>query len=187
MHHGRSRRIGRARSSGYTVNRDFTVMSRTDLLPGAGPVLSLRQALYRAGRDFTGGFTRLAFEMVLEQDTLQKKLNLDEERRWLNPDELEEVIRLTADPRLLDALMRPAGAVWYRPEPVPATREALKAVGKLLEEAGEFVSTLHSGTADNVWELHEVQLLEQRGMDVVRQVLAITAGARKAMEGTVHG
>ncbi|MCU1722412.1 phage regulatory CII family protein [Pseudomonas sp. 5P_5.1_Bac1] len=162
-------------------------MSRTDLLPGAGPVLTLRQALYRAGRDFTGGFTRLAFEMVLDQDTLQKKLNLDEERRWLNPDELEDVIRLTSDPRLLDALVRPAGAVWYRPEPVPATNEALRAVGKLLDEAGEFVGTMHDGAADNIWELHEVQLLEQRGMDVIRQVLAIMAGARKAMEDGAHG
>jgi threonine/homoserine/homoserine lactone efflux protein len=92
-------------------------MSRTDLLPDAGPVLPLRQAIYRAGRDYKGGITALAFEMVLDNDTLQKKLKLDEERRWLNPDELEEVIRLTADPRLLDALMRPAGAVWYRPVP----------------------------------------------------------------------
>ncbi|MNJ20870.1 hypothetical protein D3C77_152120 [compost metagenome] len=162
-------------------------MSRTDLLPDAGQVLSLRQALYRAGRDFRGGVTALAFEMVIDNDTLQKKLKLDEDRRWLNPDELEDVIRLTADPRLLDALMRPAGAVWYRPVPVPATNEALRAVGKLLDEAGQFVSSMHDGAADNIWELHEVLDLEQRGMDVIRQVLGIMAGARAAMEDSRHG
>lgn len=162
-------------------------MSRSDLLPDAGPVLSLRQALYRAGRDFKGGVTALAFEMVIENDTLQKKLKLDEERRWLSPDELEDVIRLTSDPRLLDALVRPAGAVWYKPTPVPATCAALKAVGKLLEESGEFVACMHDGAADNVWELHEVLALEQQGMDVIREVLGIMAGARQAMEAKDNG
>lgn len=187
MHIGRGHRIGFALGYGYTVNRGFTVMSRTDLLPDAGPVLPLRQAIYRAGRDYKGGITALAFEMVLENDTLQKKLKLDEERRWLNPDELEEVIRLTADPRLLDALMRPAGAVWYRPVAVPATRDALKAVGKLLGETGEFVAKMHDGAADNVWELHEVVDLEKHGMDVIREVLGIMAGARQAMEDRING
>jgi len=162
-------------------------MSRIDLLPDAGPVLSLRQALYRAGRDFKGGVTALAFEMVMDIDALQKKLKHDEDRRWLNPDELEEIIRLTANPALLDALMRPAGAVWYRPVPVAATGAALKAVGKLLEESGEFVASMHDGAADNKWELHEVLELEKRGLDVIREVLGIMAGARKAMEDVSHG
>lgn len=162
-------------------------MSRSDLLPDAGPVLSLRQALYRAGRDYKGGVTALAFDMVIDNDALQKKLKLDEERRWLSPDELEEVIRLTGNPVLLDALVRPAGAVWYRPTPVPATCAALVAVGKLLNETGEFVTKMHDGAADNVWELHEVLDLEKHGADVIREVLGIMAGARAAMEERING
>lgn len=162
-------------------------MSRIDLLPGAGPVLTLRQALYRAGRDYHGGITKLAFDMGLEVDTLQKKLHHNEERRWPTPDELEEIIQLTGDPRLLDALVRPATAVWYRPDAVPATNEALRAVAKLLEESGEFVGSLHEGAADKVWTASEVLILEQRGMDVIRQVLAIMAGARESMEDETHG
>ena len=134
-----------------------------------------------------GGVTALTFAMVIDNDSLQKNLKLDEERRWLTPDELEEVIRLTADPRLLDALVRPAGAVWYKPTPVPATKEALKAVGKLLHESGEFVSCMHDGVADAVWEAHEVALLEKRGMDVIREVLGIMTGARQAMEDRDNG
>lgn len=187
MYIGRGCRIGRALFYGYTVKGVFTVMSRIDLLPDAGPVLSLRHALYRAGRSYKGGVTALAFAMVIDNDSLQKKLKLDEERRWLTPDELEEVIRLTADPRLLDALVRPAGAVWYKPTPVPATKEALKAVGKLLHESGEFVSCMHDGVADAVWESHEVAILEKRGMDVIREVLGIMAGARQAMEDRDNG
>lgn len=162
-------------------------MSRTDLLPDAGPVLSLREALYRSGRDREGGITKLALEMLLPYDDLQKKLKLDEERRWLNPDELEEFIGLTQDPRLLDALNRRAGAVWYRPQPVSATRDALKAVGSLLETEGKFVGSLHEGAADNVWQPHEVALLEYHGNEVIRAVLAIMAGARAAMEGRQDG
>lgn len=162
-------------------------MSRIDLLPDAGPVLTLRQAIYRAGRDYHGGITKLAFDMGLEVDTLQKKLHHNEERRWPTPDELEEIVQWTADARLLDALVRPAGAVWYRPEPVPATNQALKAVAHLLEESSQFVGSLHSGAADNVWKLSEVLDLEQRGMDVIRQVLAIMAGARQSMEDATHG
>lgn len=162
-------------------------MSRTDLLPDAGPVLSLRQALYRAGRDYKGGITALSHDLGMDLDALQKKLKLTEERRWPTPDELEEIIAATRDPRLLDALLRPAGAVWYRPEPVDATRDALKAVGELLQTEGEFVSSLHAGVADNVWQPHEVALLEHHGHQVIRAVLGIMAGARAAMEGRCDG
>ncbi len=172
---------------GYTVKGAFTVMSRHDLLPDTGPVLSLRQALYRAARDFKGGVTSLAHEMCCDYDTLQKKLQVNEERRWLNPDELEDVVRLTASSVLLDALVRPAGAAWFKPVPVPATQDALKAVGHLLEETGEFVTSMHDGAADNVWTRDEVLALEARGMDVIRAVLGIMAGARQAMEGRHDG
>ncbi|KAJ17044.1 phage regulatory CII family protein [Pseudomonas aeruginosa] len=157
-------------------------MSRKDLLPDAGPVFDLRQALYRAGRDYKGGLTSLAHDMVLPYEDLQKKLKLDEERRWPTPDELEDIIRLTKDPRLLDALMRPAGAVWYRPEVVNATATALTAVGDLLQREGEFVASLHKGADDNRWEPAEVADLEYHGANVIRAVLGIMAGARQAME-----
>lgn len=162
-------------------------MSRTDLLPDAGPVLSLRQALYRAGRDYKGGITSLAHDLGMDLDALQKKLKLDEERRWPTPDELEEIITFTQDSRLLDALLRPAGAVWYRPIPVPATQDALKAVGELLQKEGQFVGSLHNGAADNVWQPHEVALLEHHGNEVIRAVLGIMAGARASMEARDHG
>lgn len=162
-------------------------MSRTDLLPDAGPVLSVRQALYRAGRDYRGGVTGLALDLGMDLDALQKKLKFDFEARWPNPDELEELIGATLDPRLLDALMRPAAAVWYRPVPVPATQDALKAVGELLQKEGQFVGSLHTGAADNVWQAHEVALLEHHGNEVIRAVLGIMAGARAAMEGRQDG
>ncbi len=160
-------------------------MSRLDLLPGAGPVLSLRHALYRAGRDYRGGLGALAIDMHLDPatgyDALQKKLNPDEDRRWPNPDELEDIIRLTNDPRLLDALMRPGGAVWFKPVPVTATNDALKALAKLMKRQGEFVGSLHDGAADNRWQRHEVETLRHHGETVIRKILGIIAGAEQAM------
>ncbi|CAM4005497.1 phage regulatory CII family protein [Ectopseudomonas alcaliphila] len=160
-------------------------MSRQDLLPGAGPVLSLRHALYRAGRDHRGGIGALAIDMLLDPatgyDTLQKKLNPTEERRWPNPDELEDIIRLTQDPRLLDALMRPAGVVWFKPVAVTATNDALKAMEKLMRRQGEFVGGVHDGAADNRWQAHEVELLKHHGYEVIRKILGIIAGAEQAM------
>ncbi|WP_432777600.1 hypothetical protein O4O02_23560 [Pseudomonas fortuita] len=162
-------------------------MSRIDNQPDTSPALSLRHALWRAGREYKGGITTLAFEMGMDLDALQKKLKHDEERRWLSPDELEEFLQWTGDKRVLNALGRAAGVVWYRPQPIPATNEQLKAVGLLLREAAQFVSSMHEGAADNVWELHEVQKLEACGLDVIRQVLAITSGARQAMEDQFNG
>lgn len=56
----------------------------------------------------------------------------------------------------------------------------------MLHETGLFVSSMHDGAADNVWEPHEVQLLEKHGADVIRAVLGIMAGAREAMEARKH-
>lgn len=162
-------------------------MSRVDLLPDAGPVLNVRSALYRAGRDYHGGITSLALDLGMDLDTLQKKLKFNFEGRWPTPDELEEIISATQDPRLLDALMRPAGAVWFRPVPVVASRDALKAVGELLQREGDFVGSLHVGAADSVWQPHEVAALKHHGHEVIRAVLAIIAGAEQAMEGRCDG
>ncbi|SED11761.1 hypothetical protein SAMN05216178_6303 [Pseudomonas saponiphila] len=161
-------------------------MSRIAKPSAIEPVLSLRKALYRAGHSYRGGVTALAVDMVMDYDTLQKKLKHDFEHRWLDPDELEEVIRLTQSEVLLDALMRPAGMVWYKPEPAAPTYQALQAVSRLLHETGMFVSSMHHGAADNIWEPHEVEDLEKHGADVIRAVLGIMAGARAAMEEHLH-
>ncbi len=162
-------------------------MSRSDLLPGAGPVLSVAQALYRAGRDYKGGVTALALEMGVDYDSLQKKLHIKDEKRHLSPVELEEVVAFTRDPRLLAALVHPAGAVAYLPVPVPATADALRALGELLEREADFVVSLHGGAADGLWEPHEVAELEYHANRVIGEILGIVAGARQSMEGDHHG
>ena len=162
-------------------------MSFRNLVPGAGPVLNLKQALYRAAQDYHHGLKGLAFDMALDYDALQKKLHVDNPQRYLTPAELEEVVRLTKDERLLAALVRPAGAVAYLPTPVPATQEALAALGELLGKEATFVGSLHGGAADGRWEQHEVDELRYRANQVISVILGIVAGAEQAMEGADHG
>lgn len=167
-------------------------MSRKDLLPGAGPVLNTRQALYRATRDAVGGQNAVALAIGVDPDELNKRVS-PSSNRPIHPEFLEEVVAVTRDPRLLAALVRPAGAVAYVPTPVPATREALQALGALLQVEGEFVCSLNAGAADNCWLPHEVEALRYHANRVIGQVLGIVAGAELAMlehvasEEVAHG
>lgn len=163
-------------------------MSRKDLLPAAGPVLNLRQALYRASRDFKGGQGALALSMGIDPSDLGKRLNPTDSRP-IQPETIEEIVQWTRDPRLLAALVRPAGAVAFVPQPVEATREALKALGKLLQAEGEFVGSLHEGAADSVWEPHEVEALRYHANRMIGKILGIVAGAEEAMQAreVLHG
>lgn len=155
-------------------------MSRKDLLPGAGPVLNTRQALYRATRDAEGGQLRVALDIGMDPDELSKRVN-PTGNRPIHPEFLEEIVAATRDPRLLAALVRPAGAVAYVPCAVPATRQALKALGELLHAEGDFVVSLHEGAADSLWLAHEVEALRYHANKLIGQVLGIVAGAELAM------
>ncbi|MFG3502704.1 phage regulatory CII family protein [Pseudomonas sp. NPDC047963] len=161
--------------------RGFKTMSRKDLLPAAGPVLNTRQALYRATRDAVGGQNCIALTIGIDPDELSKRLN-PTNHRPIHPELIEEIVAATRDPRLLAALVRPAGAVVFVPRPVEATRSALKALGELLKAEGEFVGSLHAGAADNVWEHHEVETLRYHANKMIGEILGIVAGAEQAME-----
>lgn len=161
-------------------------MSRRDLLPDAGPVLTLRQALYRACRDHRSGMGAVALDMGIEADALSKALNPNDPRP-IRPEWIEEILTITQDSRLLAALVRPAGAVAFVPRPVSATNQALKALASTCRAKGEFVESIHSGAADGVWERHEVALLKHHAAELIGHILSIVAGAEQAMEGIEHG
>lgn len=156
-------------------------MSRLDLLPAAGPVLTLSQAPYRACRDRIGGINGVALDMGVSPDALAKALN-PRDPRPIRLEWLEEIIAITQDPRLLAALVRPASALAFVPQPVPATGEALASLGRLLHAEADFVGSLHRGVADNRWERHEVEELRFHANKVIGKILGIVAGAEQALE-----
>lgn len=161
-------------------------MSRRDLLPDAGPVLNLKQALYRACRDYRGGINAVALMMGIDPDQLAKAINPND-CRPIRPEWIEEILTITGDSRLIAALVRPAGAVAFVPRPVIATNQALRALASTCRAKGEFVESIHAGTADGIWEAHEVAQLKHHASELVASILSIVAGAEQAAEGADHG
>ncbi len=161
-------------------------MSRNHLLPDAGPVLDLHQALYCASRDYRGGLTALAAIMATNYDTLQKKLSIANTTHHLTLPEFETLVGITDDPRIDEAYARARGKVLFDVTPVPGTSDALKALGEVLNAAGAFVESLNSGVADQRWDTAEVNELEHYGYEVISKVLSIVAGARQSAEVS-HG
>jgi hypothetical protein len=156
-------------------------MSRLDLLPAAGPVLNLRQALYRACRDHVGGINTVALTMGVSPDALAKALS-PSDLRPIRPEWVEEITAITQDPRLLASMVRPAGALAFVPQPVPATGEALASLGRLLQAEAEFVGSLNRGVADGRWEHHEVEELRFHANRVIGKILGIVAGAEQSLD-----
>lgn len=161
-------------------------MSRKDLLPDAGPALNLRQALYRAARDYRGGMNALALTLGVSPDELAKRLN-PTDNRPIRAELIEEIIGATRDARLLDALMRPAEAVWYQVQAVDASRDTMQALGRTLDKTGSFVASLAAGGADGRWDAGEVAELEAHGLALIRKLLGIMGGARAALEDRDDG
>lgn len=166
--------------------RGIKTMSRRDLLPAAGPVLPVRHALYRAARDYTGGINALAIHLRRDASDLGKRLS-PADPRPLHPELIEDILAETRDPRLLAALVRPAGAVAYVPRPVPATADALQGLGDMLQAKGRFVCSLRDGLADGQWSRGEVEELRYHANQVVAEVLGIVAGAELACEEVERG
>ncbi len=73
--------------------------------------------------------------------------------------------------------------VWYRKQPVEASPDAIRALGKFIEREGKFVESLADGVADGRWDQGEVEQLESHGYKLIAKLLGIMAGARDAMEG----
>lgn len=161
-------------------------MSRRDLLPDAGPVLNLKQALYRACRDYRGGINAVALMTGIDVDALSKAINPND-CRPIRPEWIEEILTVTGDTRLIAALVRPAGAIAFVPRPVMATNQALRALANTCRAKGEFVESIHSGTADGVWEPHELANLKHHAAELIGSILSIVAGAEQSMEGSDHG
>ena len=156
-------------------------MSRKDLLPADNVQLNVRQALYRASRDFPGGQFALALNLGISPDDLGKRVNPNDTRP-IKPELIEEIVETTRDPRLLAALVRPAGAVAFVPTAVGAGDASLKSVAALLIEVSDYVSSLAGSAADDKWKAHEVAELRYHAERVIGQVLGIVAGAELAME-----
>ncbi len=156
---------------------------RIDPLRDAGPVRTLEQAIDRDCRDMRGSLTAVCAILNEPYDAFQKRLSVSYPSHHLHAPDVERVIELVRGDAVRQWFERVYGVVCYQPTPVPATPDALIALGGAMATEAAFVISLAKGADDSRWEKHEVEDLERHGMALVAQLLSIMAGARQAMEG----
>jgi len=74
--------------------------------------LSLEQACYLAVQSYPGKCVGVASVFVSNPGTLQKKLNPTQTSHNLYAVDVEQILEVTKDPRILDAICARVGAVW---------------------------------------------------------------------------
>lgn len=151
-----------------------------------GPSLPLDVAIDNDCREFRGGHKAVCAMLGEPYGPFQKRLSGAYPDHHLKPDDLARVVELVRGPAVRQWFEQVYGVVSYQPVPVPASRDAMQALGKLLAKEGEFVASLAGGAADGRWERAEVAELEEHGFALISKLLGIMAGARQAMEGGRH-
>ncbi|WIX34127.1 hypothetical protein QO259_05550 [Salinicola sp. JS01] len=148
----------------------------------ATEVLPLSLSLYHAARDYPGGIKAVAAVHGLNPTTLQHKLSPTHEPHRPNIDDLEAVLSVTLDDRILDSLGEIAGgAIWVRPQ--EATQQVpelgmLGALKQLHREVAETVETLSDSLDDQVIDIVEAKKLDLR----IRRLLGAVLAVEKAAE-----
>ena len=74
--------------------------------------LSLEQACYLAVHEYPGGVPAVAATYGNKASTLQNKLNPTQATHKISAVDVEQILELTKDPRILDAICARVGAVW---------------------------------------------------------------------------
>ena len=77
-----------------------------------GGTTSLSLACYHAVYDYPGGVQAVSAVFGWNPRTLGNKLNPTIKSHLVNADEVTAILELTKDPRILQALGEPVGAVW---------------------------------------------------------------------------
>ncbi|MBU0565087.1 MAG: hypothetical protein KJ890_16485 [Gammaproteobacteria bacterium] len=155
-------------------------------------LLTLPQALHHSVRDYPGGATAIAaVDGDTNPTTLNHKLSLTNTTHTPNIRDLELILDLTRDQRIVEAILHPIGWVGVDVSDLRETdtpRALLTGIGDML--ARESGLTLHlSKSLDNgdidANELDEFELLAER---LVHAVFRLGAAVRRAnREGVVYG
>lgn len=155
-------------------------------------LLNLPQALHHAARDYPGGATAIvAVDGTMNATTLNHKLSLTNATHTPNIRDLELILDLTRDDRIVDALLHPIGWVGIDVSDLSETdtpKSLLVAIGGLLSREGELIPHISKSLEDDrvdCDELAEFELLAER---MVQAVFKLRAVMRKLnAEGSANG
>jgi hypothetical protein len=140
-------------------------------------------AVYHAVHSYKGGLPVVAAMMgnTPSLDTLRKKLDPDQNTHHLRFDEAVEILRITKDARILDAIGAEVGAVWFDPEAVPAEPadlDVLHCGTSLMDRSVRLISELETALRDGEIDATERARLDQHIMRLnqATQHVSETAG-----------
>lgn len=155
-------------------------------------ILTLQQALHHAAHDYPGGATAIAaVDGQVNPTTLNHKLSLTNSTHTPNINDLELVLDLTRDPRIVDALLHRIGWIGIDVSELRETDTAeslLASLGGMLSREGELITHLTKSLADNhvnCDELDEFELLTERLAQEVFKLLFVVR--QKHREGWADG
>lgn len=154
-------------------------------------ILTLSQALHHAAHDYPGGATAIAAVDGVNSTTFNHKLSLTNSTHTPNIRDLELVLDLTRDPRIIDAILSPVGWVGIDVSDLRESDTAeslLASLGSMLTREGELISHLTKSLSDdhvNCEELAEFELLAERLVQCVFRLGAVVR--RKHEEGRADG
>lgn len=155
-------------------------------------ILPLELALYHAVREYPGGAAAIAATVGRNATTLQHKLSPTHPTHTLNVAELEEILPLTRDPRVMDSLCDAFGAaVWIDIsglEQGGSATSMLAGISEMLHRESDLTSKVAKSLEDNRIDLDELAELELLTLRMAQSVFGLMARARQQhAEGVSHG
>lgn len=151
-------------------------------------VLPLKAALYHAVHDLRGGVGAFAGTFGFNANTLQHKLNLNNEgRHVLTVAEFEAILAFTRDPRIMDSLCNLYGdAAWFDLGGLTKISDSslFQQVGEMVSLVGETTRHVADAMADGRIDADELARLERDANLLHAAVQTLIGTARARMEGT---
>lgn len=149
-------------------------------------ILTLPQALHHAAHDYPGGATAIAaVDGDINPTTLNHKLSLTNATHTPNIRDLELVLDLTRDPRIVDSILHPIGWVGIDISDLRETdtpQALLGGLGDLLRREGELINHLTKALSDAHLDCDELAEFEQLAERLVQGVFKLGAVVRRQHE-----
>ncbi len=160
-------------------------MGRGKKHPDHGGVLSLTQALYHAVNDYPGKLPAIcAVAGWKSPGSKRNKFSLTQTDQLPNQHEIEVVLEITRDPRILTAICHQVDAVWHWADEVPADPadlDVLACGSAMIDRSNGALQELVKALADGKVDADEMARIKQRAYEV-QQTLAVLL---KTAEGFV--
>lgn len=157
-------------------------------------ILTLQQALYHAAHDYPGGATAIAaVDGVISPSTLNHKLSRTgaNPKHRVNVDELQLILDLTRDPRIVDALLHPIGWVGVDVSELgeeDTPQSLLTGITGMLRSENDLSEQLAKALADDHVDDDELAQFEMLAVRMLQAVFRLRAAVRlKHEEGQADG